>query len=78
MLEAGAQDDEHAALLREIGVRSEIIVALRAHDDRTIGALALVTAGSGRSFGEGGVAFATEVAWRVAMAVENSRRFTRQ
>ena len=75
MLEAGARDAEHARLIREFGMRSALIVPLRAND-RTLGALTLVTSEGGRSFREGDVAFAGDLALRVAMAVENARRYT--
>jgi PAS domain S-box-containing protein len=73
MLEAGARDAEHLQLLRQLGMRSAMILPLRARD-RTIGALTLVTAESRRAFNEDDLAFAQDVARRTAVAVENSRR----
>ena len=68
MLEAGARDPEHLRLLGELGMRSAMLVALRAHGD-TIGALSLVNSDSQRAFDEGDLAFAEEVARRAAAAV---------
>ena len=75
MIDAGARDSEHARLIREVGMRSAIVVPMRAHD-RTLGALTLVTAESGRAFEPGDVVFASDLAVRFAMAVENGRRYT--
>ena len=72
MLEASARDPEHLRLLGELGMRSAMLVALRAHGD-TIGALSLVNSDSQRAFGEGDLAFAEEVARRAAAAVAAAR-----
>ena len=74
MIDAAAVDAEHARLLQEFGMRSALAVALRAHE-RTLGVLSLVTTESGRAFGPADVAFATDLAVRFAMAVENARSF---
>ncbi len=61
--------------LRELGLRSSLIVPLVARD-RVIGALSLVTSReSGRLLGEDDLALAGEVASRAAVAVENARLF---
>jgi PAS domain S-box-containing protein len=73
MLAASARDDEHGRLLAELGMRSAMLVALRVLD-RTIGVLTLVNSASHRTFDEGDLAFAEEVARRAAFAVENARR----
>jgi serine phosphatase RsbU (regulator of sigma subunit) len=74
MLEEGAEDEEHLALLREFGLRSVIIVPMIARD-RTIGALTFVSGPSGRRFDEGDVALAQELARRCAAAIENARLY---
>lgn len=74
VIDAVAVDAEHARLLRELGMRSALVVALRAHE-RTLGVLSLVTTESGRTFGPGDVAFASELAVRFATAVENARSY---
>ena len=73
MLAASARDPEHGRLLGELGMRSAMLVALRAHGD-TIGVLSLVNSDSHRTFDETDLAFAEEVARRAALAVDNARR----
>src|SRR4051812_11594552 len=54
MLVRSAIDDEHLRLLREVGLRSVLIVPLRAAS-RTLGAMTLVNAESGRRFDDADV-----------------------
>ena len=72
MLELAARDPEHLRLLRELGMRSAMLVALAGHDE-TIGVLTLVNSYSHRTFDEGDLAFAEEVARRAASAVAGAR-----
>ncbi|WP_437635679.1 GAF domain-containing protein [Sorangium sp. So ce854] len=74
VLEAGAQDPEHLRLIRSLGLRSYVVVPLRGRE-RTIGALTLVHAESGRRFNEADVALAKELANRVALLIDNARLF---
>ncbi|HEY5198694.1 MAG TPA: SpoIIE family protein phosphatase [Solirubrobacteraceae bacterium] len=78
MLSAGARNPEHLELLREIGMRSVMIVPLVVASGRTIGAMSLVNAESRRRFDQATVAFATQIADRAAIAVENARLYTTQ
>jgi PAS domain S-box-containing protein len=71
MLEASARDAEHLKLLREIGFTSVIIVPMTARG-RTLGAVTLVSAESGRRFGESDMSLAEELARRAATAVDNA------
>ncbi len=71
MLEATARDAEHLALLREIGFTSAIVVPMAARG-RTLGAITLVSAESGRIFGEADLRLAEELARRAATAVDNA------
>jgi PAS domain S-box-containing protein len=70
-----AVDAEHLRLLRAIGMRAVLIVPMKA-SGRTIGSLTLVSADSGRSFGQGDVDFAEQIAERAALAVENARLYS--
>ncbi len=70
-LVAIARDDEHLALLREVAMRSVLLVALRT-PTRTLGAMTLVMSESERTFTEADVEFAEQLAGRAAMAVENA------
>ncbi|HEX5225644.1 MAG TPA: SpoIIE family protein phosphatase [Solirubrobacteraceae bacterium] len=75
MLVAAALDEQHLELLREVGLRSVVIVPMRV-SGRTFGALTLVSSESARSFDESDVGFAQQIADRAALAVENSRLYT--
>jgi PAS domain S-box-containing protein len=74
MLVQVAIDDEHLRLLREVGLRSVLIVPLRAAS-RTLGTMTLVNAESGRRFDDADVRFAEQLADRAAVAVENARLY---
>jgi len=75
LLVAGAVDDEHLRLLREVGMRAALIVPLTI-GGRAIGALTLVNSESGRSFDAGDVEFAAQIAARAAVAVESARLYS--
>ena len=77
LLEQGARSPEHLALLREVGMRSVLIVPVRA-GTRTLGAMTLVSAESGRRFGDEDRVFAEQVAARAGVAVENARLYTQR
>ncbi len=75
MLAEAAVDEEHLSLLRSVGLRSVLLVALTVQG-RVIGALTLVTAESGRGFDEADLGFAMQIADRAALAVEHARLYT--
>ena len=72
ILVAGAIDDEHLRISRALGPRSALIVPLRV-GERTLGALTLVSAESGRRYQEADLPLATELARRAAVAVEHAQ-----
>ncbi len=73
-LERAAEDDQHRAILRGLGMRSVIVAPLTARG-RTHGTLTLVTADSGRIYGDDDLAFATELARRAATAIDTARLY---
>lgn len=73
-LERGAADGEHLELLMRLGLRSGILIPLRARG-RTLGAVLFATSESGRSYRPADLEFATEFALRAALAVDNARLF---
>jgi PAS domain S-box-containing protein len=75
MLVEGAQNERHLELLREVGLRSVIVVPMRI-GARTVGVMTLVTAESLRRFDEGDLAFTEQLAARAAIAVDNARLAT--
>jgi serine phosphatase RsbU (regulator of sigma subunit)/anti-sigma regulatory factor (Ser/Thr protein kinase) len=77
LLVRGARDEEHLRLLRSVGLKSVLIVPLTARG-RTLGAITLVSAESGRQYGVEDLRFAEELAHRAAVAVDNSRLYSRE
>ncbi len=73
-MRAVATGPEHLAMLRALAFRSMVTVPLR-HGERTLGALTLFYADSGRRYTEADVALVEEVARRAGMAVENARLY---
>ncbi|HEX2180737.1 MAG TPA: PAS domain S-box protein, partial [Rubrobacteraceae bacterium] len=74
MLAAAARDPEHLRIMRELGFTSAMIVPLVARG-RTLGAITLVSAESGRRYGRADLRFAEELASRAALAVDNARLY---
>ena len=72
LLVGGAIDAEHLRIMRDLGLKSVMMVPLTSRD-RVLGALTLVSAESGRRYTEADLALATELARRAALAIENSR-----
>jgi signal transduction histidine kinase/ActR/RegA family two-component response regulator len=65
---------EVLAIYRSLGLVSAMVVPLRVRG-RSIGALTLASAESGRRFARKDVAFAEELAHRASVAIENARAF---
>lgn len=74
LLIEAAVDEEHLRLIRELGLRSSMVVPLRCRG-RTLGALTFVSAESQRKFGLLDLALAEELASIAALAVENARLY---
>ena len=74
MLVAAARDEEHLALLRELGFTSAIVVPMIARG-KTLGAISLISAESGRKYDEADLDLANELALRAALAVDNARLY---
>ncbi|HVG43619.1 MAG TPA: MHYT domain-containing protein [Longimicrobium sp.] len=74
LLVAAAADEEHLALIRELGLRSFIVVPLLARE-KMLGAITLVHAESGRRYHAADLALAEELARRAAVAIDNARLF---
>ncbi|WP_437331217.1 AAA family ATPase [Sorangium sp. So ce381] len=68
------EDDEHARLIRELGVQSAIAVPLMARG-RPIGALSVVSSAPGRRYGEADLELVRHVAHRAALAIDNARLY---
>jgi serine phosphatase RsbU (regulator of sigma subunit)/PAS domain-containing protein len=74
LLVEAAVDEEHLRLIDEIGMTSAMTAPLIARG-RTLGAITFVTSESGRTYDEGDLALAQELATRCAIAVDNARLF---
>jgi PAS domain S-box-containing protein len=72
LLQASAQDEEHRRIIRSLGLKSYMVVPLIARG-RTLGAITLVSAESGRRYGRADLETAQELALRAAFAVDNAR-----
>ena len=66
-----SRDAAHLQMLRDLGLKSAMIVPLVARD-RTLGAITFVHAESGRRFTQADLAFAEDLARRAALAVDNA------
>jgi PAS domain S-box-containing protein len=64
--------DEHPTVTRASGIKSMIVVPLRARD-RVLGALTLVAAQSGRRYTAADRRFAEDIGRRAAVAIDNAR-----
>jgi PAS domain S-box-containing protein len=70
-LKASARDEKHLKALRALGVRSAIVVPLTA-GPRSLGAMTIASAESGRRYEQADLALAEELARRAALAIENA------
>jgi len=74
-LTQSAHGEEHLALIRELAIRSAVVVPMRV-PARTIGLMAFYTAQSRRRLTHDDLDLAEQLARRAAVAVENSRLYT--
>jgi signal transduction histidine kinase len=74
MLQRAARDEDHLLILRDLGLRSAMLVPLR-RSQEVLGVLTLVVAGGERRFDAEDLEFAQEVARRASYAVENARLY---
>jgi len=74
-LRATTRSPEHLEIVRELEISSYMCVPLVARG-RILGALTLVSSGSGRRFGEADLVLAEEFARRAALVVDNARLYS--
>jgi PAS domain S-box-containing protein len=74
MREQAAVEEEHLRLIREMGLRSMIVVPLRARG-RVLGAISFAAGESGRRYTPADLTLATELANHAALAVDNARLY---
>jgi serine phosphatase RsbU (regulator of sigma subunit) len=75
MLVAGARDEEHLQLARDLRLRSAMVVPLIARD-RVLGAITIMSAESGRIYGPEDLSVAEDLARRAAIAIDNAELFS--
>ena len=74
LLREAAQDETHLRLLREVGMRSAMVVPI-ALRGKPFGTISFVSADSGRRFDAHDLAVAEDLGLRAAAAVENARLY---
>lgn len=74
LLEETAQDQKHLEMLRQLGLKSALILPLIARD-QILGAITLVWAESGRRYNRADVNLAVELSRRAAIAVDNAHLY---
>jgi signal transduction histidine kinase/CheY-like chemotaxis protein len=74
LLAAWSVDAEHLRLVRDLGLRSAMVVPLTARG-RTLGAMTFIFADSGRRYSALDLHFAEELARRCAVAIDNAQLF---
>ncbi|HUS32624.1 MAG TPA: ATP-binding protein, partial [Kofleriaceae bacterium] len=72
LLEAGARDAEHLRIIRELDLRSALVVPLRGKQ-HVFGAITFIYAQSDRHYSEADLEFAEELARRAALIIERRR-----
>lgn len=76
MLATSGASERQVALVRELGMRSVLIVPLALPGSAPFGTLSLVMAESGRHFDDHDLVLAEELGRRAALAVQNSHLYT--
>jgi len=74
MIAGAARDAEHLGYIRELGLRSGMLVPLTAHGQR-LGVISFVSAESGRRYGQTDLALAESLAGRAALAIDHARLY---
>jgi PAS domain S-box-containing protein len=72
LLVAAARDDEHLRLLRELGLRSMMVVPMRSRG-HVLGHITFANSESGRALDDDDLELADELARRAALAIDNAR-----
>ncbi|MFN6464581.1 MAG: PAS domain S-box protein [Nostoc sp. DedVER02] len=74
LLVASTQNQEHLEIVRQLGMKSVMIVPLIAQG-QVLGCISFVTAESNRRYDRTDLTLATDISHRAALAVENSRLY---
>ena len=74
MIVAAARDAEHLEIMRELQIKSALIVPMVARG-RTLGALTLISSDAGRRYDDADLALAMELATRAAIGIDNAQLY---
>jgi PAS domain S-box-containing protein len=74
LLAKASVDDEHLRIMREVGMRSAMVVPMFANE-RIFGALSFISTQASRAYAEEDLLFAQELARRCAIAIEGAKRY---
>ena len=77
LLKAGARDEEHLELIRQLRMSSAMVVPLRARE-RTLGAITFIFAESGRQYSTHELELAEELGRRAGLALDHARLYERE
>ena len=77
LLTAGAKDEEHLEIIRELRIHSAMVVPMRARD-RTLGAITFIFAESGRQYSTHELELAEELGRRAGLALDHARLYDRE
>jgi serine phosphatase RsbU (regulator of sigma subunit)/PAS domain-containing protein len=77
LLRAGAIDDEHLEIIKQLRMSSAMVVPLRARD-RTLGAISFIFAESGRQYSTHELELAEELGRRAGLALDHARLYDRE
>jgi PAS domain S-box-containing protein len=77
LLQAGAQDEEHLEVIRQLRMSSAMVVPLRARE-RTLGAITFIFADSGRQYSTHELELAEELGRRAGLALDHARLYERE
>jgi GAF domain-containing protein len=77
-LRATTRDARHYEIVKQLGYTSYITVPLGRLDDRVLGTVSLVSAGSGRRFSEKDLGLAEQLATQVSSVVSRARAYERE
>ena len=77
LLRAGAIDEEHLEIIRQLSMTSAMVVPLRARE-RTLGAITFIFAESGRQYSTHELELAEELGRRAGLALDHSRLYERE
>jgi PAS domain S-box-containing protein len=74
LLVAGARDERHLEIMRQVGFRSVLLVPLKSRE-RVLGVITFANSESGRHHTRDDLALAEDLAARASLAVENARLY---